>query len=127
MTETIIAVLLVSGGVYLVRLFRRGWHRVRGMDPPQAGGPLPIVRVVKYIREVAGRALSQVRGQASEQQATGPEPAKELATRPRRRLDRVVKLVTAVGLAGGAAYLLVLRRLAVADHGRQGPEGPGEK
>jgi len=51
MTETIIIALLLTAAVWLWRVCRRSWCRLRGIEHDPAGeGPLPIVRVWHLVR-----------------------------------------------------------------------------
>jgi len=52
MTETIIILLLLTGGVWLVRMLRRAVAHARGAEHDASGeGPLPIVRAGQLLRE----------------------------------------------------------------------------
>ncbi|MCD6359399.1 MAG: hypothetical protein J7M38_00960 [Armatimonadetes bacterium] len=52
MTETIILALLITAGVWVARIIRRAWRRLRGIEhDPGSEGPLPIVRVWHLVRK----------------------------------------------------------------------------
>ena len=62
MTETIIVALLLTAVVWLVRVCRGAWCRLRGIEhDPSSHGPLPIVRIWHLVRAWWNRLLGLVR------------------------------------------------------------------
>jgi hypothetical protein len=77
MTEIIIITVLVSAGIYLFRLARRAWCRVRGQEePPGSDRPLPIVRLATYLRDLVCR----IRGRKGSRRAKGGPGEETLET-----------------------------------------------
>jgi len=66
MTEIIIITLLVSAGVYVWRLARRGWCTLKGQEhPPVDHKPLPIVRLGGYLRGVLAQIGDRLRSRGA--------------------------------------------------------------
>ena len=78
MTEIIIILLLVSGGIYVYRLAHRGWCRVSGQEPPeQHSKPLPIARFMAFLRDYVARIRGRLTRRPGKKDAPAESPEME--------------------------------------------------